>query len=266
MVRDRLRSLRRRLRRRRRRLIEEVMEPAIARTVVSGLERSGIDVLPALGELKYCPICGELSAKWDPGPNGRPDAACPGCASLERHRIMWLVLHARSRLLVEPGRVLHASPEPFLRKRLKELPGIRYTTVDLSRPDVDVNADLCDLPFEDGTFDHIVCSHVLEHIPDDDRAMRELRRVLAREGTAIVNVPLRWDRPTEEDPDAPEPERVRRFGQADHVRYYGPDVEGRLEAAGFEVSRVCPGRELPPGLGALLRIHDEPIFVCSPRV
>ncbi len=224
------------------------------------------DPKPSLGEPKFCPICGGLGSSWLPGPNGRPNAACPTCKGLERHRVMWLALHEHSKLLERPGRVLHVSPEGFLRNRLRDLPGVSYTSVDLYRDDVDVKADLCALPFDDGAFDHVVCCHVLEHIPDDRRAMAEIARVLRPDGQAIINVPLKWNRPTDEDPDAPEAERIRRFGQADHLRYYGPDVEGRLRGSGFRrVTVACPAHNLPPALVRILKINDEPVFLCQPN-
>jgi SAM-dependent methyltransferase len=88
----------------------------------------------------------------------------------------------------------------------------------------------------DGSFDLILCSHVLEHVPDDGAAMSELRRVLAPGGLALVLTPYRADRPTYEDPSVTSPlDRMVAFGQQDHVRIYGTDLADRLTGAGFEV-------------------------------
>lgn len=138
------------------------------------------------------------------------------------------------------GRVLHFAAEPALSRVLRERAD-EYVTTDIEG-EVDVSADIVDLPFEDGRWDVIVCSHVLEHVPDDDRAIRQLRRVLAPGGTAVVMVPRVSGRPTDEDPTITSPgERARRFGQADHVRLYGDDLEDRLRRGGFgRVEPVLP--------------------------
>ncbi len=95
--------------------------------------------------------------------------------------------------------------------------------------------DITDVQYPDDTFDVIYCSHVLEHVPEDRKAMRELRRVLAPAGWAVLQVPITAEE-TFEDPSVTDPEeRERLFGQCDHVRRYGPDYALRLKEAGFEV-------------------------------
>ena len=100
---------------------------------------------------------------------------------------------------------------------------------------VNVQASLTRLPLPDASVGLMVCFHVLEHIPDDAAAMAEMARALAPGGVAVVQVPRRKGVPTDEDPEAPVDERLRRFGQRDHVRFYGDDFEDRLRAAGLEV-------------------------------
>ena len=176
-------------------------------------------------------------------------------------RAFWSYL--REHLHVD-ARVLHCSPEHGFRKRLESRQR-EYVTVDLARVDVDVRSSLCELPFEDGRFDRVLCCDVLEHIDDDRSAMRELLRVLAPGGIAWVRVPIRGEQ-TLEDPSVQDPEeRDRLFGQPDHVRFYGLDIRDRLSEAGFEVTIVwLPGdldvssEELAKGgLGP-----DEALFVC----
>ena len=104
-------------------------------------------------------------------------------------------------------------------------------TMDSEQRGVDVRADLRRLPFDGAHFDISYCSNVLAYIPDDAAAMRELVRVLAPGGTAIVQVPLTGDT-TDEDASVTAPAvRAERFGQADHVRQYGRDFKERLTAA-----------------------------------
>jgi SAM-dependent methyltransferase len=188
---------------------------------------------------------------------GRADAACPRCGSLERHRLLWVWLRGHGALGGAVRDVLHVAPEPGLRRALRGVPGVRWVGGDLSPEDPGVAAlDLTALPFADGSFDMVLCSHVLEHVADDGRAMTEVRRVLRPEGMAVLQQPVddRLER-TREDPGAPPAERLRLFGQEDHVRVYGRDFVERLRAAGFEVEVVRqPAGDDP------LRSSD--IYVC----
>jgi SAM-dependent methyltransferase len=114
-----------------------------------------------------------------------------------------------------------------------------YKSLDLSGGDVDFQADLPDLPFEDGPWDFLVCSHMLEHIPDDRAAISEITRVLSPGGKALIVAPRRAGGPTDEDASLPETERIARFGQRDHVRIYGDDLEDRLVATALVVSSIA---------------------------
>jgi len=140
-------------------------------------------------------------------------------------------------LLDSKPRMLHFAPEkkalmPFLREQLGE----RYTTTDLSMKNVDAREDITRMSFDSNSFDLIYCSNVLEHVDDDRSAMSELYRVLAPGGLAVIQVPIRGE-VTYEDASITDPhERYQHFGQADHVRYYGEDIQDRLSAAGFEVT------------------------------
>jgi SAM-dependent methyltransferase len=132
--------------------------------------------------------------------------------------------------------MLHVAPESQLSRIFQESDCIDYLSADLSSITAMVAMDITDIQYEDNTFDAIYCSHVLEHVPDDRTAMRELYRVLKPGGWAILQVPMSAD-PTYEDPAITSPEeRERLFGQNDHVRRYGPDYSDRLSAAGFCVS------------------------------
>ena len=113
--------------------------------------------------------------------NLRQNALCPGTLSLERHRLLWLYLDRKTTFLTDSIRVLHIAPEQVFYKKFKSFSHWDYTTSDLHSPLADVKADICALPFEDNSYDFILCNHVLEHIPNDLKAMEELYRVLKPE-------------------------------------------------------------------------------------
>lgn len=141
-----------------------------------------------------------------------------------------------------------------------------YTTTDLNSPLADVKADICDLPFKDHSFDFILCNHVLEHIPDDTKAMQEIYRVLKPGGTAILQIPQDLSRETtfEDDSITDPKERARIFGQYDHVRVYGRDYFNKLRRLGFEVKEIAYSSQLPKDTIDRYRLAEgEIIPVCQ---
>jgi SAM-dependent methyltransferase len=164
--------------------------------------------------------------------------------------VLYLFLRRRTDVFDRPARVLHVAPEASIGARLQEVPGIEYVSTDLDPGAAMVAADLTDLPFEDDSFDFVLCNHVLEHIPDDVTAMRELQRVLDRHGLALMQHPIDADRPTTfEDWSVTDPAtREQVFFQRDHVRIYGRDFADRLAQAGFvDVARTKYQDELSAG-------------------
>jgi SAM-dependent methyltransferase len=193
-------------------------------------------------------VCGGAARRFRPyGIERRAEARCIHCGALERHRFAWLYLRRRTDLFDgRPKRMLHVAPERSFRPRLRALLGGGHVTADLEDPRASVRMDVTDIPFADGSFDVVYCSHVLEHVPDDRKAVREFRRVLRRGGWALIAVPITAGR-TIEDPSVTSPaERLRRFGQEDHVRRYGPDYVERIRDAGFDV-QVHTARDLFTG-------------------
>lgn len=170
----------------------------------------------------------------------RENVLSPSTLSLERHRLLWLYLRAETNFFKARLKVLHFAPEQAFYKRFRKLKNIEYTTTDLNSPLADVKADICNLPFQDNSFDFILCNHVLEHIPDDTKAMQELLRILAPGGTAILQIPQDLSREItfQDDSITSREERARIFGQYDHVRIYGRDYFEKLRAIGFEVEEV----------------------------
>lgn len=199
-----------------------------------------INLVLYYGRNRVCPVCGHSFRRFLAyGVNPRKDAKCPYCGALERHRLLWLFLSRETDLLDgRPKRVLHFAPEPCFSPMFTQLFGDGYLTADLSGEGVKAKIDVTDIPCPDGSFDVVICSHVLEHVMDDRTAMRELYRVLKPGGRAIVNVPI--SPATIEDPTVTDPvERARLYGQADHVRRYGePEFVSRLQSAGFRVRCV----------------------------
>ncbi len=176
----------------------------------------------------------------------RPNALSPGTLSLERHRLIWLYLQRETNFFKTSAKLLHMAPEKAFMKRLKKLKNLAYTTCDLESPLADVKTDICDLPFDDTSFDWILCNHVLEHIPNDTKAMQELYRVLKPGGIALLQVPLESNRKEtfEDDSIVNKAERTKVFGQYDHVRVYGKDYFDKLRQTGFEVSEIQFGKSL----------------------
>ena len=184
------------------------------------------------------PIDGRSYRKFLPYGYGkqRANALSPGTLSLERHRQMWLYLQNETNFFTGKLKVLHIAPEQEFLRKFKKMKNLDYTSADLFSPIVDVKADILDLPFEDNSFDVIICNHVLEHIADDKKAMSELYRVMKPKGWGIVQVPMKNSlEKTYEDFTITDPkERQKHFGQYDHVRWYGMDYFDRLKSVGFE--------------------------------
>ncbi|WP_276481155.1 class I SAM-dependent methyltransferase [Paraflavitalea pollutisoli] len=173
---------------------------------------------------------------------------CPRCLSKNRDRLVKVVLDHY--LDSNHKRVLHFSPEKQLFANLSRRSMV--TTVDIEPgfyKSIDKSitfADATQLQFADNSFDIIIANHILEHIPDDRKAMREIYRVLQQQGVAILQAPWSQSLPaTIEEPTIADPiQQARLFGQRDHVRIYTlDDYVERLTAAGFAV-RVISAVEL----------------------
>lgn len=165
---------------------------------------------------------------------------------------MWLYLKEETDFFEKEKQqsVLHIAPEQCFYKRFRKQKNLNYLTSDLDSPLADVKANICNLPFEDNQFDVIFCNHVLEHIPDDKKAMTELYRVMKPSGWGIFQIPQDINRKEtfEDDSIADKEERTRIFGQYDHVRVYGLDYFDRLREAGFTVEEVDYTKKIAPDL------------------
>lgn len=170
----------------------------------------------------------------------RDNVLSPSTLSLERHRLLWLYLKSDTNFFSAPLKVLHFAPEQAFYNRFRQLKNLKYTTTDLNSPLADIKADICDLPFNDNSYDVILCNHVLEHIPDDTKAMHELYRVLKPGGWGVLQIPqdLAREKTFEDNSITDKKERTKIFGQYDHVRIYGRDYFDKLRSAGFQVEEV----------------------------
>lgn len=170
----------------------------------------------------------------------RHNVLSPSTLSLERHRLLWLFLTKETNFFTDNLKVLHFAPEQAFYKRFRNIPHLDYTTTDLNSPLADVKADICNLPFDDNTYDVILCNHVLEHIPDDTQAMKELYRVMKPGGWGVFQIPQDLNRATtfEDNSITDKKERAKIFGQYDHVRVYGRDYFDKLRSIGFQVEEV----------------------------
>ncbi|APG60204.1 class I SAM-dependent methyltransferase [Christiangramia salexigens] len=198
--------------------------------------------------------------------NQRGNVLSPSTLSLERHRLLWLYLKNETGFFKKPLKVLHFAPEQAFYKRFRKLSNLDYTTTDLNSPLADVKADICNLPFEEESFDFILCNHVLEHIPDDKKAMQELYRILRPGGMAILQIPQDLEREeTFQDDSITDPkQRAEIFGQYDHVRVYGRDYFDKLRNIGFKVEEVDYTSTLDEKLIDRYRLaKGEIIPVCS---
>jgi len=190
------------------------------------------------GNIVYCPVCERTYKRFLPGvDNKRSNVKCPGCGTLERHRLLWLYLAKKLAISELQLDLLDIAPDQAIQSKLKKLSNIKYTAVDLYSPLADKKMDLTNLSFDNESFDAVICYHVLEHIVDDIKAMKEIFRVLKTGGWAILQSPVDLNREiTYEDFSIKTQEgRLKAFGQNDHVRIYGKDYTKILTRCGFVV-------------------------------
>jgi len=211
------------------RIVRAAVNPKTRAAMLGGL--AAYERTPAA----ECPCCGFHGHFEQFGLANRPGALCPGCGSLERHRLLQLA-HDASFVSFSGKSILHFAAETAISSLIRGSKPARYLTADIQpdRCDIALNIEAIDQP--DASFDVVVCSHVLEHV-DDAKALREIFRILRPSGYLVAMIPIieGWTE-TFEDPSKVTPEdRKLYFGQNDHVRWYGADCRERVRAVGFDL-------------------------------
>jgi len=237
-------------------------------------------LLPLIGGGKYeCVFCGFKAKEWSPvGLShpvlfdkdvigcGRRLGGCFKCESMDRERHVYAYLKFERGIFNGPKnlKILHIAPWPNFTKAFLDANFEEYVCGDLFTPGYSYaphvqNMNILDIPYPADYFDLVICNHVLEHIPDDRKAMSELYRVLKQDSFAILQVPISANSAnTDEEPTINNSkEQERRFGQFDHVRIYGQDYVDRLASVGFNVERVNLAKKYP----AYGLIEREDLFV-----
>lgn len=235
---------------------------------------------PASERKYYCPCCGRHVAgfkdlrlyddpeRYDPArfKTQRQDLICPFCYSSPRQRIIasW---GETNKDTLTGSRILYFAPEYSMLRWLKHN-SIKVTTADLFASGVDLKLDITDIDLPDGSYDLIICNHVLEHVSSYKDALNELHRILTPDGLLIISFPIDPGRNTvfEQEADTPE-ERIRLFGQNDHVRVFGSDSKTMLESYGFNVD-TADTSSMPESILPVTGPADydsDRIFICRKK-
>lgn len=186
---------------------------------------------PFRGNNHRCTICGHGLKKFIQLPDG--DLLCPFCGSRSRTRRLYSLLKENDLIR---GKVLHFSPSRSVYRLLKKNPDIDYFSTDYEDEFLaDYKYDITMIPLGNDAFDLIICYHILEHIENDSQAMIELQRVLKPNGSCIIQTPFKEGDIYEDFSIKSPDERLKAFGQKDHVRIYSVEgLRNRLLKSGFK--------------------------------
>jgi SAM-dependent methyltransferase len=221
-------------------LVKEVL-PGHNTCNICGAENVQFETRPARGDELFFETHNVI------GGGSRKNCICPVCCSVDRNRFVYWVLQNKTDIFSGGGqKILHFAPEKQIYDILKKQKDTAYYPCDLFPKNGMIKVDATDIPFKDDVFDFVIINHVMEHIPDELRALRELYRVLKPSGTVVLSVPICCDlEETFEDSSIVTPEdRDKYYGQKDHVRLYGRDYIQRFSQSGFDITEYSPNKEM----------------------
>jgi len=250
--------------------IKFILKSKIPKKVYSLLRNfvNNLKALRFIGLRFICSICGWHFRKMMPfGIKSRPNAECPKCKSLERHRLLWLFLREKTNFFKDKLKVLDIAPMEDLQNKFKKLPNINYLSVDICSPLATIKADITDMKiFNNNEFDYIFCYHVLDDVSNDRKAMKELYRILKSGGCAILQSPINfaYDKTVElVNTNLSIEEKKIICGDKYSRRIYGKDYANRLQEAGFMVKKIDFNKELGDNTIKKHRLDkNEIIYYC----
>lgn len=169
--------------------------------------------------------------------------SCPNCYSHDRERHIFKFfdkLDMWDKNIIDK-KILHIAPERHIQEKIRQMNTEEYICGDLyPTSDTIVRVDITDIQYNDNYFDFILCNHVLEHVPNDIKAIKELYRVLKSGGYAILQTPYSQMISNSFENIEINTKELRRkyYGQSDHVRIYGQDLFEKIKLAGFKLKIV----------------------------
>lgn len=216
------------------------------------------------GNEMLCPTCNNTYSKFL-NYCGRKNAMCPGCASLERHRLLYLYMKKETNLLSKKNRILHFAPEYSLQKKFKEAYKQNYLSADLEHPYAMAHFDITKIPYKNDSFNIIICNYVLQEVKQDYLAIKELFRVLKKGGTLITITPVdeKITKTKESEKEESNKERVEKYGYCGAVRTYGKDFFNKLSDVGFKVKIINPLKIFSKKEFRKYGLNNEKIYVCK---
>jgi len=224
-----------------------------------------------VGNKYSCNCCGKSFRKFRSKGTKlvtRQNAMCPYCISLERTRTLLFYIEKETNLLNDKLKLLHFAPEWCLIPIFKQAKNLEYYSADINPNYADFQVDITNIPFADATFDYVICSHVLGHVPDEKKAVKEIFRVLKPNGVALVLTIINSNNPhTFETSEANTPEkRLQYYSEQDLLRLHGTDFEQRLKSGGFHVETIDYRKKMGEEIWKKYALGDgkrELIFKCT---